>query len=186
MKKIILFTVMATLMIAVAGYSQVPEKLVSKKNHIKFFSSTPAEDIEAHNTTAVGTIKTQTGEVVFSVPMQGFEFDKSLMQKHFNSKKFLNTKEFPRAKLKAEISNLPEVNFGKGGTYKATVEGDLTIKGVTNPIKETGTITVKGNTVEVESKFNVTLADYGIEFVKGKPARNIAKTVEVTINATYE
>ena len=118
--------------------------------------------------------------------MQGFEFVKALMQEHFNSDKFLDTKQFPKAKLKGKITNLAQVNFAKDGTYNATVEGEMTIKGVTNPVKLSGPVTVKGKSIEVQSKFNITLADYGITFVKGKPSSNIAKTVEVTVLADYQ
>ena len=61
----------------------------------------------------------------------------------------------------------------------------MTIKGKTNPVKESGTVTVKGNTAQVKSVFGITLADYGITFVKGKPSSNIAKTVEVTLVADF-
>lgn len=185
MKKSVLLSVVAALFLSVAGNAQDSEKLVSSKSHIKFFSTTPAEDIEANNTASVSTINKSTGEVVFSVPMQGFEFEKSLMQKHFNSDKFLDTQTHPKAKLKGKITNLSEIDFTKDGTYNAVVEGELTIKGKTNPVKEKGTVTVKDGKVKIYSQFNVTLSEYGIEFVKGKPASNIAKTVEVTVNAEY-
>ena len=73
------------------------EKQKTSKTHIKFFSTTPVEDIEANNYATVGTIDPGTGKIVFSVPMQSFEFEKSLMQQHFNSKKFLDTKTNPKA-----------------------------------------------------------------------------------------
>jgi polyisoprenoid-binding protein YceI len=186
MKKSILLSVAAVIFISAAGFGQGSNKLVSTKTNIKFYSSTPAEDIEANNTASVSIIDKIIGEVVFSVPMQGFEFEKSLMQKHFNSDKFLDTKAFPEAKLKAKITNLEDVDFSSDGSYPATVKGELTIKGKTNSINEKGTITIKGNVVKVDSKFKVTLADYDITFVKGKPASNIAKTVEVTVQAEYQ
>lgn len=186
MKKSIVLCVAAILFISLAGFGQVAGKLVSTKTHVKFFSTTPAEDIEANNTATVSTINPETGEVVFSVPMQGFEFEKSLMQKHFNSDKFLDTKANPKAKLKAKITNLSSINFAKDGTYDAVVEGELTIKGKTQKINEKGTVTVKGNTVAINSKFNVTLADYGVAFEDGKPSTNVAKIVEVTIKAEYQ
>lgn len=186
MKKLSLSTIILALLVTFSATAQTSGKLVSTKTHIKFFSTTPAENIEANNNTAVGTINKETGEVVFSVPMQGFEFEKALMQKHFNSDAFLNTKESPKAKLTGKITNLDKVDFAKDGTYEANVQGDMTIKGVTKPVAEKGTLTVKGNTVEVQSKFNVTLGDYGISFVKGKPSTNIAKSVEVTLHSELQ
>jgi polyisoprenoid-binding protein YceI len=108
------------------------------------------------------------------------------MQKHFNQEGFLDTKQFPKAKLKGKITNLSEIDFAKDGTYNAIIEGELTIKGKTNPIKEKGTITVKGNVISTASTFSIVLADYGVAFEKGKPSTNIAKTVEITVHAEYK
>ncbi len=69
--------------------------------------------------------------------------------------------------------------------YEADVEGELELHGVTNPIKETGTVTIKGNQVTIDLKMNLTLADYKIAFEKGKPSKNIAKTVEITLKAEH-
>lgn len=53
-------------------------------------------------------------------------------------------------------------------------------------MESSATVTVKGKSVEVDSTFPVTLADYGITFSKGKPSTNIANTVEVTVNSFYK
>ena len=185
MKKRGLFIVGLAMLMTVSAYSRTGGKLVSSKSHIKFYSHTAMEDIEANNFTSVSTINTETGGVAFSVPMQGFEFEKSMMQKHFNQENFLDTKAHPKSKLVGKITNIDEIDFSKDGEYEAIIEGELTIKGKTNPINENGTITVKGNNVGVESKFNVTLADYGVSFLKGKPSTNVAKVVEVTVMSEY-
>lgn len=182
-KRILLSAMIIMMALNVIG--QTNSRLVSSTSHIKFFSTTPAEDIEANNYSATSTINTEGGNIVFVVPMQGFEFDKALMQKHFNQENFLDTKSFPDARLVGKITNIDKVDFSADGTYEAMVEGDMTLKGVTKKIAEQGTITVKGGKVEAKSIFNITLADYGIEFVKGKPSANIAKTVEVTLIAEY-
>lgn len=184
MKKSIL-SIVLLIIFAYSVNAQSENKLVSKKTHFKIYSHTSAEDIEANNYKAVGTVNTVTGEVVFSVPMQSYEFEKSLMQKHYNSKKFLDTKKFPKSKLKGEITNLSDVHFNVDGTYNATVEGTLTIHGETKNIKENTTITVKGKSVKLNTKFNLALADYAIAFKDGKPSTNIAKVIEITVVAEY-
>lgn len=186
MRKLSFLISVLAVVFTLSAFTSPTGKLVSTKVHIKFFSSTPAEDIQANNNTTVSVIHTETGNVVFSVPMQGFEFEKSLMQKHFNSRKFLDTKEFPKAKLKGKITNISQIDFQKDGVYQANIEGVMVIKGVSKPINENGTVSVKSGKVEVKSKFNITLSDYGITFVKGKPSSNIAKTVEVTVQAEYQ
>lgn len=166
-------------------HAEEPAKLLTQTGQISFFSSTPAEDIKSINNNVVGTLDPRSGEVAYSVPMQGFEFEKALMQKHFNNKDFLNTAQFPRATFKGRIVDLASVDFSRDGVYSATVAGVLTVKGLEREVSESGTLTVKNGTVLAESKFELTLADFGIEFVKGKPSKNIAKVVEVTVRAAY-
>lgn len=176
------------LMVIVVGLTALnvtAQKLVSQKTSIGFYSHTAVEDIKSTNVKSVSTLDEATGDVVFSVPMQSFEFEKALMQKHFNSPDFLDTKKEPTAKLAAKISNIKQVDFKKDGDYQVEVKGNLTIKGVTKPISEKGTIMVSGSTITTKTKFNISLEDYGITFKKGKPATNIAKTVEVTAEVIY-
>ncbi len=185
MKKTTILSIVAVVAISLTSITASAQKIVSSKTHFKFFSSTPAEDIEANNYKAVGTLETSTGDIVFSVPMQSFEFEKALMQEHFNSKKFLNTKANPKAKLVAKIGDISTVNFTQEGSYPVNVAGNLTINGVTKAINEKATITITDGKVSLMSTLNVTLADYEVAFKKGKPSTNIAKTVEVTIHANY-
>jgi hypothetical protein len=84
MKTIKLFLLVTFLFYGLNSGAQQGGRLVSEKIHIKFFSTTPAEDIEANNYSATSTLNTSNGSVAFSVPMQGFEFEKRLMQRHFN------------------------------------------------------------------------------------------------------
>lgn len=162
------------------------EKLITKTGHISFYSHTDLEDITANNYQVVSTLDPTSGEVVFSVPMQSFEFEKALMQKHYNSPKFLDTKTYPKAKFKGKFANLSEVDFNKDGSYKVKVSGNLEIHGVSKPISESGTVTVSGDEVSIRAKMNITLADYNIAFKEGKPSTNIAKTIEITIEANYQ
>lgn len=167
------------------AFKPIDGKLISKDTHISFYSHTAVEDITANNYKVISTIDTNTGNIVFSVPMQSFEFEKALMQKHYNSKKFLNTKKYPKAKFIGKITNLESVDFNKEGSYQINVEGNLSIKGETKPLSENATIKIESNKVTLESKINVVLADYGITFSGGKPSTNIAKQVEVSVTAIY-
>lgn len=177
---------LAVLVVSLYSFTTTSGKLKSTKNHIHFFSHTDMEDISADNYSSVSTLDKLTGEAVFSVPMQSFQFEKALMQKHFNSPDFLDTKAFPKAKFIAKINHIEQVDFTKDGTYTVTITGNMTIKATTKSITEKGSIIINDGKVSVHSKFNLVLADYGISFEKGKPASNIAKNVEVTIDADYD
>lgn len=161
------------------------QKVSSKKTSIDFFSHTSVEDIKANNYASVSTIDQGTGDVVFSVPMQSFEFSKALMQKHFNGKDYLDTKKEPKAKFVGKITNLGQIDFKKDGTYTANVVGKMTIKGLTKDVSNSAVITINGGVINVKSKFSLTLADYGIAFKDGKPSTNIAKTIDVNVIAEY-
>lgn len=184
MRKSIL-KIVSIVVLLIATTSSFAQKLVSQKTSISFFSHTAVEDIKSNNFKSVSTLDTSTGDLVFSVPMQSFEFEKELMQKHFNSSDFLDTKKEPKAKLVGKITNLSQINFKKDGTYNAEVSGELTIKGTTKTINEKATLIVKGATITLKSKFNILLADYGIAFKKGKPSTNIAKSIETTVEAEF-
>ncbi len=166
---------------------QTSGKYVSTKTHIKFFSTTPVEDIEAHNYASVSTISPLSGELVFSVPIQSFEFEKAMMQEHFNNEHFLESSVFPKSKFKGVVTNLKEIDFTKDGEYKAEIEGTMTIKDKTNPINASGTITVKGQNLTINSTFNITLADYGITFNESEMvSTKIGKSIEITVAGEYE
>jgi len=185
MKKIsLILSVVA--FIAFSAFVSVEGKYITKAAHINFFSHTSVEDISADNFKVISTIDSETGVVVFSVPMQSFEFEKALMQKHYNSTKFLDTKTYPKAKYKGKIVNLSEINFSKEGVYEAKIEGEMTIKGITKPSNQNGQIHIKGGQIHIKAKTKIILADYGIGFEKGKPASNISKEIEVTVKAKYQ
>jgi len=178
-----LFLTLFLAVISITAFSQNDQSTTS--GHIKIFSSTPAEDIEANNYKVISIIKPATGDVVFSVPMQSFEFEKALMQKHYNSKKFLDTKQFPKSKFKGTITNLSDIDFTKDGTYEAEVNGSLTIHGVSKDVSEKLALTVKNGNVTGVTEFDIVLADYGVIFKSGKPSTNISKTIKITANLNY-
>ena len=160
------------------------QKLISKNGHIWFYSHTPVEDIEAHNRQVVSILDKETGGIQFQLLVKSFEFQKKLMQEHFNEN-YMESDEYPKASFKGNIENLPDISFTKDGEYPARVAGNLTIHGVTQNVTINGTITVKSGEVTSESKFIVSPKDYNIaipDLVKDK----IAKEIEVNVNVTYE
>ena len=109
-----------------------------------------------------------------------------MMQQHFNNEHFMESNVYPKSKFKATITNLDEVDFTKNGEYQVEIEGEMTIKDKTNSLKETGTITVKDQTLLVNAVFYLVLADYGITFDDSDMvSKKIGKSVEVTVAAEY-
>ena len=160
------------------------QKYFSKTGKISFYSDTPMEKIEATNSTASTVLDIGTGNFEWAVLIQGFKFEKALMQEHFNEN-YMESTEFPKAKFKGKIDNLSAVNFKKDGDYNVTVTGQMEIHGVTKPVTAPGVISIKGGNISAKSKFSIAVADYGIEVPK-VVAENIAKNVDVTVQADYQ
>ena len=168
----------------VISFSAFPQNYITKAGHIWFFSDAPVEDIEAHNYQVTSILKKETGEMVFKVLMKGFRFEKSLMQEHFNEK-YVESDRFPEATFKGKITNLEKVNFEKPGVYQVTVNGDLTIHGITQPVTANGTMEVSEGKIIGKSKFNVKVEDYKIN-IPGAVKDNIAKVIDINVEMGYE
>lgn len=176
-----------TLIIVVAASFQmvVAQKYFTKSGHIWFHSEAPLETIEAHNRQVTSILDAATGEMVFKVRMKSFQFEKALMQEHFNEK-YVDSDKYPEATFKGNIVNLSNVDLGRRfGTYSVTVKGDLTIHGVTQPIETKGTITVIDNKVTAKAVFPAKLDDFNIK-IPGAVKDNIAETVDITVEMEYE
>jgi polyisoprenoid-binding protein YceI len=180
MKKVIKF---AIIILMVTGNVNA-QKYITKNGKISFFSDGQAEKIEAFNNQVNTAIDITSGDIVFKVLMKSFEFEKALMQEHFNEN-YVESAKFPNATFKGKITNLSEINFTKNGKYEAIVEGDLTIHGVTKKVKHTGIIEVKDGKILINAKFPVTLKDYDIK-IPNTVLKNIAEIVDITVAVSLE
>ena len=178
MKNVMIIVLLLTAHLAIG------QKYFSKTGKISFHSDTPMEKIEAHNTTASTVLDIGTGSIEWAVLIQGFKFEKALMQEHFNEN-YMESTEFPKAKFKGKVDNISSVNFKKDGDYNVTVSGQMEIHGVTKPVTASGVISVKGGNITAKSKFSIAVADYGIEIPK-VVAENIAKNVDINVHADYQ
>jgi hypothetical protein len=106
------------------------DRYFTKTGKIDFFSNASMEDIEAKNKTVTAVLDTKTGAIAFSVQMKGFEFEKALMQEHFNEN-YVESNKYPKSTFKGKVLNVSAVNFSKDGAYPVSVEGDLTFHGIT-------------------------------------------------------
>jgi polyisoprenoid-binding protein YceI len=162
----------------------IGQKYFSKTGKISFYSEASLEKIEAHNTSASTVIDASTGTLEWGVLIQGFKFEKALMQDHFNEN-YMESSVYPKAKFKGKIDNLSAVNFKKDGQYPVNVSGQLEMHGVIKQVAVPATITIKGGAVSARSKFSVLLADYKIEIPK-LVADKISEKVTIEVSADYQ
>jgi hypothetical protein len=164
---------------------QAQDKFFTKTGNIYFNCTGGIEKIEATNNSVTCVIDSKSGEMQFAVQMKGFEFEKALMQEHFNEN-YAESEKFPRAVFAGSISNNKEVNYKKDGTYSAKVKGKLTIHGETKDVTATGNVVIKKGAVSMHSAFSIQLSDYKIAIpsvVKDKISNDTKITVDCSLDA---
>lgn len=160
------------------------QKYMTKSGTIKFFSDTPMEKIEGINRQVNSALDFATGNFVFKVLIQGFEFEKALMQEHFNEN-YMESDKFQNSTFNGKITNIKDVNLAKDGVYKVVAEGDLSMHGVTNKVKVNGTLEVKGGKVLGKASFNVAPKDYNITIPKAV-IKNISEAIQVDVSISLD
>lgn len=176
-------------LIVLAGFvllvtaASAQDRYFTKTGKINFYSKAALEDIQAENKTVTAVLDSKSGAMQFEVLMKGFEFEKKLMQEHFNEN-YVESDKYPKATFKGTVANNAAVNYTKDGTYNATVKGKLTIHGVTKDVEAPGTIKVNGGKVDAASTFNIKLSDYNISIpavVKDKISNSIKINVDTRL-----
>ncbi|MFW5975014.1 MAG: YceI family protein [Bacteroidota bacterium] len=170
-------------LLAISTHAEA-QRYLTKSGHIKFYSSTPVEDIEAHNRSVQMALDSQKGDVVFKVLMKSFSFEKALMQEHFNEN-YVESHKFPNSTFQGKVTDIQKVDFSAEGEYEVEVEGKLTIHGVANDIAEPGTITVNEEGIHAGAVFMIKPADYDIE-IPAPVRKNIAREIEVTVDCSLK
>jgi hypothetical protein len=178
MGKLIL-SIVLFLTFTVSSYSQ---KYFTRNGYVRFFSATPVENIEAINNQASCIVDMETGEVVSKMLMTAFQFEKALMQEHFNEN-YVESDKFPQAVLKAKIVNLKEIDFSKNGINNVTLDAEITIHGVPHHYTINGTVEYQNGKIIALSSFIVKPSDFDIKIPKAVE-NNIAR--EVQVNVKYE
>jgi len=162
------------------------QRIFTKSASVSFdaTSNKSLEEVDAKTSTGTIVIDAATGAVEAAVLMKSFQFEKALMQEHFNENYAESTK-FPKATFKGKIVDQTKVNFSKDGTYNVDVAGNLTMHGVTKPVTAPATITVKGGKVSAQTNFSVALADHGIS-IPSLVADKVAKVAKVSFSGSLE
>lgn len=155
------------------------QKFITKNGKISFYSDAPTEKIEAHNNQVNSALDITSGDFVFKVLMKSFQFEKALMQEHFNEN-YVESDKFPNATFKGKITNHDQIDWAREGKYAAEVEGELTIHGITQKISETGNFEVKSNVINGYAVFYVLVADYNIKIPQAV-ITNIAEKIEIKV-----
>ena len=159
------------------------DKYATRNGEISFFSHTAVEDIDAVNHKATSVLDAATGAIEFAVLIKGFEFEKALMQEHFNEN-YMESNTYPKATFKGKVAGVTAEQLKTAATYEVTVSGELTIHGVAKPVSSKGTLVSDGKgAVKASSDFIVKPADHGIKVPGGV---NVAEEIQVKVRIDYQ
>lgn len=170
----------ASFILAPAASAQQRVIYDTKAGVAAFRSDAPLEDIRASSNKVAGKLDVTRRIFAFRVPMQSFNgFNSQLQRQHFNEN-YVESERFPEATFAGRI--IEEVDLSRDGVYQVRAKGKLTIHGVTQERILPSKITIRGGSANVETSFEVPLADHNIS-IPSIVNRKIAEVIAVRFNA---
>ncbi|NQX43040.1 YceI-like domain-containing protein [Pedobacter steynii] len=153
----------------------------SKNIKLALYSSTPLEDIRAATDKCTGVIIKDSREIAFQVAVKSFEFDRKLMQEHFNEN-YMESDRYPYAKFKGVLDQ--QIDWNKDGIYNVTVTGMLTVHGIDKKRTVPGKISISNGQVAVSTEFKVACVDHGIKIPK-LVFTKIAEQINIKVSGKF-
>jgi polyisoprenoid-binding protein YceI len=166
------------------AYKADAQKLYTKNGEITFYSKAPLENIEALNKSVTAILDAKTGAVQIAILMRGFEFEKALMQEHFNEN-YVESTKYPKAVFTGSILANEKIDYARDGTYVAEAKGKLMLHGVQKEIMITGRIITTGGIPQLSTEFNLLLSDYTIS-IPSMVADKVSNDVHIKVVLTLD
>ncbi|MCX2745289.1 YceI family protein [Mangrovivirga sp. M17] len=176
MKWLYLFILFTSISISIQG-----QKYAERNGEVHFYSKAPVEDIEAHSEKGQSIVDIGSNRIAFEVPIRSFQFEKDLMQEHFNEN-YMESDKYPKASFSGSFSGF---DINASGKQNVTASGEIYIHGVKEKWNAEGVMYVKNGKIHLETTFFVPLETFDIE----KPKvlfYNIADKIEVNLNFIYD
>ena len=174
MKKIILTLVSV---IAISVNAQV---FNTSTGNVNFVSKTKFEEFSATNSQVSAAISADKGVIQFKVPVNSFQFEKALMQTHFQEN-YMESATFPTSTFKGKIKDLTSVKFNTDGVYDVVTDGSFEMHGVTKEISVPGKITVKGSSLKLNAVFTILCSDYEIKIPKNNVS-SVSNSINISVD----
>jgi hypothetical protein len=162
-------------------YHSEAQRYKSFEGTISIFSEAPGENVDAVSKDVSSVLDVNTLEIVFSVPIQSFEFDKSLMKRHFNEK-YMESDDYPNSMFMGKVIGFDPAKPEK---QQVNARGEMIIHGVSKRIDVVGTLELRDGKIRLESQFLIKIEDYKVR-VPQLFWINIAEEVLVTLDIKYK
>ncbi len=138
---------------------------LTKKAHVQFIVISGDKTIEAHNNTVAATFNPATVTIEFTLLMKSFIFTKTEFEDKFNSE-YVDSDNFPKACFKGKITNYEGFDLKSPENVVLTIQGELTIKGISKQLTLTSSVHSKSGNIEGNSEFTIHPADFNINLNK--------------------
>ena len=162
------------------------DKYFTKAGRINFSATAPSSpgNIDGVNKSTTCVLDTKTGSIQFGLLMKGFEFERALMQEHFNEN-YIESDKFPKADFKGMVTNNTIVNYTKDGNYPIKVKGKLNMHGEIKEIETDGKLIVKDGKINAVAEFPLVLSDFKIA-IPALVADKVSSTAKINVNCVLE
>ncbi len=160
------------------------QKYYSKNAVIRFHCNSKAEKIDAVNSTATTVMELTSGKIEFAALVNAFVFEKALMQEHFNEN-YMESSKFPKAVFKGSFADAQNLKLSTPGTYKTTVNGELTLHGVTRQVSAPVEFVVDDKGIHGSTMFMVKCSDFDIT-IPSVVKNTVSNDVEIKVKADYK
>jgi polyisoprenoid-binding protein YceI len=163
-----------------------------KRNQVKFFSTTPLEDITGISndvkgkvTLDVADVKNMKGSITISVASIKTAID--LRDEHLRSENWLDAANYPE--ITFVIKKVSDVKVVADNKIETKITGDFSVHGVTKETVADVTLTyldaseqtaqfAPGDLLGVQAKFNINLSEYDVNnMVVGQ---KVSENIEIT------
>ena len=163
------------------GFTKPKSQFLTRNGQVTFFSYAAAENIKAENNEVLSLLDIDKEKIAVNILMRAFEFEKSLMQEHFNDS-YVESDIFPKATFEGTILNFKPKQKGLQTKY---IKGDFTLHGVVKPIKIKADIDYSRGVYTITGETTIDVKDYKIK-IPQILASKIAKTVKISFNFKYD
>ena len=161
------------------------DRYFTKTAYLSFLSETLVENIFGETKEATSFLDIKTGEVVFSVAINSFQFKIKLMQEHFNEN-YMESTKFPKAAFSGRLENFNLYDPKSDVPQNFTCKGKMTMHGKEQEVVASVIITnTAAGKINGSGTFKVMPEDYAIK-IPSAIGMKIAKEVAVTVKADYE
>jgi polyisoprenoid-binding protein YceI len=148
---------------------------------MSFTSNAELELIKAGSAETQGIIDPANNQFAFSVPASSFKgFNSDLQRQHFNDN-YMETSKYTKASFAGKI--IEQINWSRDSVYTIRAKGELDIHGQKQVRIIKAKLTVKGKELQIDTDFNVPLADHNISIPR-IVSQKIATEIDIKFKAT--